>query len=84
MELEIARISPKNDKSKNGHLCNNFETKFILNEAETALHFLEERRDFWSQQKPEYQRGNARKIEKSQNWDNVSTRMARKKPSVFI
>ena len=70
---------------KNIYPCNNkVATKLLLNEAETALVFLEERKEFWSQQKPAYPNRNKGKTEKVPNWDIVLNRMVSKKHSIFI
>ena len=57
LESIIEKVAPAPTKSKsNKSNCvssNSVATNLIVNEAQTALNFLEERREFWSQQNPD-------------------------------
>ena len=46
--------------------------------AEGALDFLVERRDFWSQQKPDYPNGPREEIGSRATWDAVVNRLLNK------
>ena len=86
LESIIEKVSPRQEKSKHSaSRLNNatLATKLIVYEAQTALHFLEERREFWSQQNPDYPNKNNPEIETQQNWDLVMNRMGPQKISVF-
>ena len=86
LESIIEKVSPRQEKSKHSaSRLNNatLATKLIVYEAQTALHFLEERREFWSQQNPDYPSKNNTEIETQQNWDLVMNRMGPQKISVF-
>ena len=51
---------------------------------ETALVFLNDRREFWSQQKPNYSKDEKVETEsKKGQWDVVMSRMIDKRPKVF-
>ena len=49
-------------------------------QAEDALDFLVDRRDFWSQQKPDYPNGPREEIGSRATWDAVVNRLVNKEP----
>ena len=80
----IEKVSPTQKKSKPKKIDNNPATALIVSEAQDALDFLEERREFWSTQNPDYP--NKQRVpeeEKPKQWDTVATRMGPQKISVF-
>ena len=47
------------------------------------MEFLIDRREFWSQQKPDYPTGPRETIGEAAGWDAVMARLIKKKPRVF-
>ena len=82
LEGIIKKLSPTKNKGMISNNNNNLATKLILKEAETALEFLKERREFWSQQKPDYP-SDHREVIEPPNWDTVHTRMNKRLPMIF-
>ena len=86
----IEKVSPAPKKSKSSKTSNqnnnSLATNLIVNEAQTALNFLEERREFWSQQNPDCKKIEEKanpEPEKPQNWNKIQTRMGPQKMSIF-
>ena len=77
LESIIVKVSPRPEKSKTGNTklaTTNLATKKIVYEAQTALNFLEERREFWSQQIPDYPNKNIREKQiETEKHDNTYT-----------
>ena len=88
LEGLIKKVSPSNNKAVVNNGSSNLATKVILNEAETALEFLKDRREFWSQQKPDYPKGpeekkEAESLDKSPGWNTVAARVVAKPVTIF-
>ena len=93
LESIIEKVAPSTTKSKSNKISNsnnsernNIASNLIINEAQTALNFLEERREFWSQQNPDCKKIEDKanqKPEKQENWSKIQTRMGPQKISLF-
>ena len=90
LESIIEKVAPAPTKSKsnksNSASINSVATNLIVNEAQTALNFLEERREFWSQQNPDCKKSKDKvnqEPEKPQNWNKIQNRMGPQKISIF-
>ena len=91
LESIIEKVAPaptksKSNKNNSNNNMNNAATCLIVNEAQTALNFLEERREFWSQQNPDCKKLKDKpnqEHEKQQNWNKVQTRLGPQKMSIF-
>ena len=46
------------------------------------MDFLVDRRDFWSQQKPDYPNGPREEVGKAASWEAVVARVVNKRPTV--
>ena len=91
LEDIIEKVAPTKRKSKSNATSKpnqSLSTTLIINEAKTAVEFLEERREFWSQQNPDNpkklrEQKETQEPEKGQNWDNVKARVGPQKLSLF-
>ena len=93
LEDIIEKVAPSKRKSKmTSSLAEkqyqSLATTLIINEAKTGVEFLEERREFWSQQNPDNpkksrEQEETQETEKGQNWDNLKTRIGPQKISLF-
>ena len=90
LESIIEKVAPAPAKSKSNKNIsfnsNSLATNLIVNEAQTALNFLEERREFWSQQNPDCKKSKEKpnqEPEKQQNWNKIQNRMGPQKISIF-
>ena len=52
----------------------------LIVQAEDGLNFLQDRRDFWSQQKPDYPKGPKEETTERSTWEGVTNRVLNKKP----
>ena len=84
LEGIIKKISLPVTKSTAKDANSNLATQSILVEAENALGFLRDRREFWSQQKPDYPTGPKEKTEGAPKWIALQNRVVNKRPSVFF
>ena len=84
---KVAHAPTKSKSNKNISVnSNNLATNLIVNEAQTALNFLDERREFWSQQNPDCKKLKGKtnqEPEKQQNWNKIQNRMGPQKISIF-
>ena len=85
LEGIIKKINKTNPKSKSNQLEINkhLVSQSIVSEAENALGFLQDRREFWSQQKPDYPSGPKESISSKPKWNSLQNRLLHKKPEVF-
>ena len=91
LEDIIEKVAPTKRKSKSNATNKpnqSLSTTLIVNEAKTAVEFLEERREFWSQQNPDNpkklrEQKETQEPERGQNWDNVKARVGPQKLSLF-
>ena len=83
LEGMIKKLSAPSGRSKIKGPTTNLATKSILNEAEKALGFLEDRREFWSQQKPDYDKGPAEEQKEPPKWNTIQLRMVNKRVAIF-
>lgn len=79
LEGIIKKISLPSRKSRAKDANINLATQSILIEAENALGFLEDRREFWSQQKPDYPTGPQEKMETAPKWTSLQSRVLNKR-----
>ena len=79
---KINKTSPKT-KTTSLEVKKHLVTQSIVSEAEGALGFLRDRREFWSQQKPDYPTGPKESISRKPKWNAVQNRLLQKKPEVF-
>ena len=54
--------------------------KYLIVQAEDGLNFLQDRRDFWSQQKPDYPKGPKEETVERSTWESITNRVLNKKP----
>ena len=57
--------------------------RFVVIQAKKGLDFLIDRREFWSQQRPDYPKGPREKIGKAAGWNTVMSRLMPDKRKVF-
>ena len=83
LEGIIKKIALPSSKSSTKDANSILATQSILIEAENALGFLQDRREFWSQQKPDYPSGPKEKAESAPKWTTLQQRVVNKPPSTF-
>lgn len=85
LEGIIKKVSSTKNKSMSMETNKHLVTQSIVSEAQNALGFLQDRRDFWSQQKPDYPSGPKEKLhsESKPKWNAVQSRVASKRPTIF-
>ena len=85
LEGLIKKISlPNKSKAASSGVDTNLATQLIVSEAGNALGFLQDRREFWSQQKPDYPSKTKEKMETTPaKWNAVQNRVKPKKPNIF-
>ena len=79
---KINRTNPKT-KTTSHDVRKQLVSHAIVSEAENALGFLQDRREFWSQQKPDYPTGPKESISSKPKWNALQGRLLHKKPEVF-
>ena len=85
LEGIIKKISLPKSKSSTTETNKHSVTQSIVSEAQNALGFLQDRREFWSQQKPDYPSGPKNKIhsEDKPKWNTLQSRVVSKRPEIF-
>ena len=85
LEGIIKKVSSPKNKSISMETNKHLVTQSIVSEAQNALGFLQDRREFWSQQKPVYPSGQKEKLdpESKPKWNKVQSRVVSKRPTIF-
>ena len=87
LEGIIKKISLPKSKSMPMEANKHLATQSIVSEAQNALGFLQDRREFWSQQKPDYPSGPKKKDQESSEskpkWNAIQSRVVSKRPTIF-
>ena len=91
LEGIIKKISVPRSKSASHDINRSLVSQSIVSEAENALGFLQDRRGFWSQQKPDYpardskeKKDSSASIPKSTpKWNSIQSRVVNKRPTIF-
>lgn len=86
LEGIIKKISSPKNKSISMDMNKHLVTQSIISEAQNALGFLQDRREFWSQQKPVHESGQKSKesSESKPKWNVVQSRVVSKQKTFIF